>query len=138
MTTLRIIRWVLDMAREPSGCQMSSTDGCAPRAQRTGAPLNELIVATLIDSLTRGDTTEQPGDAREEQARLIERILGDLAVSLDVSNLPLTSSRARICQTPTHFHRVCQSFLHPCPQRSSRTAKTGSKRSSYPCAPRLP
>ncbi|HEY3117678.1 MAG TPA: hypothetical protein VGK54_13125 [Chloroflexota bacterium] len=68
---------------------MSSTDGCAPRAQRTGAPLNELIVATLIDSLTRGDTTEQPGDAREEQARLIERILGDLAVSLDVSNLPL-------------------------------------------------
>ena len=57
-------------------------------SERTGASLNQVIVATLRDALTRAEAAEQTEDSLEERARHVRRTLADLAVELDLSVLP--------------------------------------------------
>lgn len=56
--------------------------------ERTGSSLNQLIVAALTDTLAQAEVAEQMEGSLLERVRHIRRTLGDLAVELDVRDLP--------------------------------------------------
>ncbi|HYU18789.1 MAG TPA: YlcI/YnfO family protein [Chloroflexota bacterium] len=58
-------------------------------SERTGASLNQLIVAALSDALARQAAEGQTKDPLDEQVQHVRRALGDLAVELEMSYLPL-------------------------------------------------
>ena len=58
-------------------------------SERDGVSLNQLMVAALRDSLGRGPGAGTPDGPLGEQSRYIRRALGDLAIELDTSILPL-------------------------------------------------
>ncbi|MBI2864673.1 MAG: toxin-antitoxin system HicB family antitoxin [Chloroflexi bacterium] len=57
-------------------------------SQRTGSSLNQVIVAALKDALARAGAPEQSESSRMERVRHIRRILGDLAVEVDMRHFP--------------------------------------------------
>ncbi len=57
-------------------------------SERSGASLNQLIIAALSDALARDAVEEQAKDPLLEQVQHIRRALGELAVELDTSYLP--------------------------------------------------
>ncbi|MBI4493873.1 MAG: toxin-antitoxin system HicB family antitoxin [Chloroflexi bacterium] len=57
-------------------------------SERTGASLNQLIVAALREALARDAVVDQAEEALLEQVQHIRSALGDLAVELDVNHLP--------------------------------------------------
>ena len=57
-------------------------------AQRTGAPLNQLIVATLSEALMGDDLVGKDESPLMEQVQHIRTALSGLAVDLDANQLP--------------------------------------------------
>ena len=57
-------------------------------SERTGASLNQLIIAALSQALARDAVASEAENPLFEQVRHIQRALGDLAVELDTSYLP--------------------------------------------------
>jgi hypothetical protein len=56
-------------------------------SQRSGASLNQSIVAAVGDALVQ-DEAGPVDSPLDEQARHVRRVLGELAVELEVSHLP--------------------------------------------------
>ena len=57
-------------------------------SERTGASLNQLIVAALSEALVRGEVAGQTESSPLEQAQHVRRALGELAAEVDASHLP--------------------------------------------------
>jgi predicted transcriptional regulator len=57
-------------------------------SERTGASLNQLIVAALSAALARDEAADQAEGSLLEQVQHVRRALGDLVVELDLQHVP--------------------------------------------------
>ncbi len=57
-------------------------------SERTGASLNQLIVAALSVALAWGEVADQAEGSLLEQVEHVRRALGDLAIELDLQHVP--------------------------------------------------